>query len=358
MTTSVYLSGPNIDFVDPTSQISADWKAFAATTFFKSGITVANPIDLDFSGIATKIVDPTVSIKHSLNLIDRADSLLANLVQITEPATMEVFYANRQGKQVVVIGNEPFNPWVLKHSEIQFSNLTDAVEYLVNQPSVLDAVTWSTQFEGEIKKKSEQYPPPGENDFEYYGGDMPILVIAPHATHYFHDGNLHESESYTGTLAALLHKLTGCHAIISKHCIVADPVYYLSSPFAHFLSSLISKSRFKLVIALHGIEEWNSANDLIITSWNKSSLIDKAEYLNLLINLLKIKEFKDIGFDTIDLMQSEAKTINHLLFEDLNVPMIRLEIHRRYRLPQLQPSLYKSLYTSLGQFLMIIGSGK
>lgn len=358
MPTSVYLSGPHSNFVDPTSQITSDWKAFAATTFFRSGISVANPIDLDFSGISEDYVDPTSSIKHSLNLIDKADSLLANLLQITESATMEVFYAYRQGKQVVVIGNKPFNPWVLKHSEARFQNLKEALDYLVNQSTALDTITWSSHFENELKKKSEQYPPQGESDYEYYGGEIPVLLLAPHSTNYFRDGNLFPAESYTGAISVLLHKLTGCHALINKYCVAADPVYYLSSPFVNFLRKLIKRSKFKLVMVLHGIEDWGEKNDLTITSWNKSSLIDKGEYLNLLINLLKVKDFKEIGFDLPGIISDKNKTIHQLLFEDLHVPMIRLEIHKRYRLPQLHPGMYSGLYTSIAQFLTIVGSGK
>lgn len=354
MTTSVYLSGPPTAISDPTLPISTDWKAYAASTFLKSGITVANPIELDLSGFVTKVGESSSAVKHSLNLIDRADSLLANLTQITESATMEMFYAHRQGKQVVVVGNQPFSPWVMFHSEARFQKLKEALDYLVNQPSSLDTITWSCQFESHLKRKSDEYPPEGELDFEYYGGTTPVLVLAPHATSFFREGNLYASESYTGTMAVLLHKLTSCHSLISSYCVLADPVYYLNSPFVNFLSQLIKKVNVKLVLVLHGAE-WNNPNELILTSWNKSSLINKTEYLNLLISMLKIKDFKDIGYDSSDLVSSKIKTVNHLLFEDFTIPTIRLEIHKRYRLPKLHPTFYSNLSTALAQFLMLIG---
>lgn len=358
MLTSVYLSGPASKINDPSLPITTDWKSYAASTFLRSGITVANPIELDLTGFVTNTDDPSnlSSVKHSLNLIDKADSLLANLSQLTESVTMEMFYAHRQGKQVVVVGSEPFSPWVMFHSEVRFQKLKDALNYFINHNAGFDTIAWSTQFESSLKKRAEQYPPEGEMDFEYYGGTLPVLIIAPHATSYFTDGNLYPSESYTGTIASLLHKVTGCHALLSSYCVAADPVYYLSSPFAKFLTQIIKKADIKLVLVLHGLEEWNNQNDLILTSWNKSSLIDKAEYLNLLISLLRVKDFKEIGFDSSDLIKNNAKTINHLLFEDLNIPTIRLEIHKRYRLPKLQPSLYTNLHTALAQFLMLLGT--
>ena len=358
MTSSVYLSGSSDNYIDPSLPISADWKAYVISTLLRSGRTVANPIELDLKGFVTNLNDPTGSVKHSMNLIDRADSLLANIIQISESATMEMFYAHRQGKQVVVVGSEPFSPWVMLHSEARFKRLKEALDYLLSQPSTLDAITWSGQFEGEIKKTSEQYPPSGEADFEYYGGTIPVLIIAPHSTSYFRDGNLFSSESYTGTLAVLLHKLTGAHALISSYCMVADPVYYLMSPQTNFLNQIFSKMQFKFALVLRGIEDWNNENDLILTSWNKSSLINKAEYLNLLINMLKIKNFKEIGFDIPDITSINKKSMSHLLFEDFSIPTVRMDIHKRYRLPQLQPTLYTNLYTVLNHFIGLVNEDK
>ena len=355
MPTSVYLAGPPAQTATELhSIVTADWKSYAASTFLKSGITVANPIELDLSGFVTKVEELTGTVKHSLALIDRADSLLANLVQVTESATMEIFYAHNQGKQVVVVGNEPFSPWVRFHSEARFNKLKEALDYLVHQPSSFDTVTWSGQFEANLKKKSEQYPPEGDLDFEYYGGTLPVLVLAPHATGYFKDGNFYSSESYTGATAVLLHKLAKCHTLISTYCMAADPVYYLSSPFINFLGQLIKKIDFKLVLILRGME-WNNPNELVLSSWDKASLINKAEYLNLLISMLKVKDFKDVGFDTQEIISEKSKTISHLLFEDLNVPTIRLDINKRYRMPQLHPGLYMNLCTALAQFVMLVG---
>lgn len=357
MSNLVYLSGPSNKVSDPSIPISADWKTYAASTFLKSGITVANPIELDFSGFITNVDDSGNAIKYSLNLIDRADSILANITQVTESTTMEMFYAHRQGKRVVVVGNEPFSPWVLFHSEARFQKLKEALDYMVNRPSSVDVISWSTQFEAELIKKSEQYPPSGEPDFEYYGGEVPVLVIAPHSTSYFREGNLYPSESYSGTLAVLLHKLSRCHSLIGSHCMVADPICYLNSPYVSFLSQIIKKSNIKLVIVLRGLE-WTNPNDVVLSSWNKSSLINKAEYLNLLTSMLKVKDFKEIGYDSPDIVSGygkNIKTISNYLFEDLSVPTIEIEVHKRYRLPHLHPTLYSNLYTALAQFSMLVG---
>lgn len=356
MTTSVYLSGPPGAVNDPLLSISTDWKAYAASTFLRSGITVANPIELDLTGFINDVGEQSgiTSVKHSLGLIDKADSLLANLTQLTESVTMEMFYAHRQGKQVVVVGNEPFSPWVMFHSEIRFQKLKEALDYLVNYSSAFDTVTWSTQYESHLKSRAEQFPPQGEYDFDYYGGASPVLVLAPHATSYFKDGKLCRAESYTGALSVLLHKLTGCHSLISSYCAAADPELYFDSPFVKFLSQLVKKIDLKLVVILHGIEDWENQNDIVVNSWNKDSLINKTEYLNLLISLLKVKNFKNVGFDLKDSQNLQLKTMSHFLFEELKIPVLRLDIHKKYRIPKLHPELYLNMQTALAQFLMLL----
>lgn len=355
MGNSVYLSGPS-NTPDPSVPISTDWKAYAASTFLKSGMIVANPLELDLTGFIDGAENEEhSSVKHSLSLIDKSDSILANINQLTESATMEMFYAHRQGKQVVVVGNEPFSPWILSHCEARFQKLKEALDYLVDQPSKLDTLTWSTQFENDLSKKSEKYPEPGEADFEYYGGNLPVLILAPHSTSYFKDGELFPPETYTGTIAALLHKITGCHSLITSHCTAADPISYLNSPLPNFLTSLLDKMKFKLILVLRGSNEWSSPYDITLTSWNKSSLIDKAEYLNLLMSTLKVKGFKDIGFDSPSVMGADSKTISHLVFEDFSTPTINIDIHKRYRLPHMQPSLFTDFNTAIAQFLMLVG---
>lgn len=356
MLASIYLSGPPCTVSDPSLSIPTDWKVYAASTFLKSGFSVANPIELDLTGFVKNVdeVSQMTSVKHSLLLIDRADSLLANLTQINESVTMEMFYAHRQGKKVVVVGNEPFSPWVTFHSEARFLKLKEALDYLIQQPVGFDTATWSSQFEDQLKRRAEQYPPDGQSDFEYYGGSTPVLVIAPHATNYFREGNFYMSESYTGALAVLMHKITGAHALISSYCLAADPVYYLSSPFASFLAQLVKNIDFKLVLFLHGIEEWNNPNSVILNSWNKASLKNKTEYLNLLISMLKIKNIGEIGYDSLDLLNKGSRTINHLLFDDLSIPTISVGIHKRFRLPTLQSNYFLTIQTALAQYLMLI----
>ena len=353
---SVYLSGPPCNVSDPSLPSPTDWKVYAASTFLKSGLSVANPIELDLTGFVSNVDDISKmsSVKHSLSLIDRADSLLANLTQLTESVTMEMFYAHRQGKKVVVVGNEPFSPWVSFHSEARFTKLREALGYLIQQPIGLDTVTWSSQFEDRLKRRAEQYPPEGESDFEYYGGSIPVLIISPHATTYFHDGNFNPSESYTGALSVLMHKLTGAHALISSYCLAADPVYYLNSPFVSFLTQIVKNIDLKLVLILHGIEEWNNPNSVILNTWNNVSLRNKTEYLNLLISMLKIKNIGEIGYDSLDIVNKDKKTINHLLFDDLSIPTITIGVHKRFRLPTLQSNYYLTLQTALAQYLMLV----
>lgn len=351
----VYLSGPHKD-KDPLKPDSIDWKSYAAGLLFQSGIIVSNPIDLDIAGFMdlhdTEASSSTV--KESLNLIDKSDSILANLTGKPESTTMEIFYAHRLGKQVIVFGQEPFSPWIQTHSEARFHKLKEAMEYLVSTSSKFDMIAWSSQFEKILINNSEQFPMTGKSDFEYYSGTLPVLVIAPHSTAYFSNQNLENGESYTGSISALLNKLTGCHSLISSYCLPVDPVSYLNSPIVKFTTDIIKKAEIKLVIFLHGFDSWNIPYDVNINSWQNKSLNGREEYVHLLTYLLKTKNIKDVGNNIQITHSSDQKSIYELIFEDLKTPMIKVDIHKRFRLPKMHPDLYTNLTTALAQYLMLI----
>ena len=109
-----------------------------------------------------------------------------------------------------------------------------------------------------------------------------------------------------------------------------------------FIAGCMQSKDFK-----YGIKQINQLN-----SKYKTTMETYPNNINE-INLM-IKDFKEIGYDSPDLI-SEAKTLNHLLFEDFKIPTIKIEIHKKYRLPKLHPTLFRNLSTALAQFLMLVG---
>ena len=81
----------------------------------------------------TKCV-PMDFVQRDLDDADRCDIMVVYLPKVSAGACMELFYAKRKGKKVVVISEmECLSPWIVLHSDViikRFEELEDALKRL------------------------------------------------------------------------------------------------------------------------------------------------------------------------------------------------------------------------------------
>ncbi|MGB9842285.1 MAG: hypothetical protein ACPLKZ_06130, partial [Candidatus Bathyarchaeales archaeon] len=74
-------------------------------------------------------------IQRDLEDIDRSDVIIVYLPKLSAGACMELFYAKRKGKQVIVVSEmESLSPWIKFHSDDivkSFSELENALKTIV-----------------------------------------------------------------------------------------------------------------------------------------------------------------------------------------------------------------------------------
>jgi hypothetical protein len=69
---------------------------------------------------------PTDFIQRDLNDADRCDIMVVYLPKLSAGACMEMFYAKRKGKRVVVVSPlECLSPWIVVHSDAIVKRLDD-----------------------------------------------------------------------------------------------------------------------------------------------------------------------------------------------------------------------------------------
>lgn len=365
MMSSIYLTGGAIDpghLAPPTGrsgatlgQSFADWRTLALTRLQNYGLKVVNPLEFAWSEIdladAIDIADSSNDrVRRSLDLIDQCDGLLANLERPSYGTAMEIFYAHRRGKMVTVVGPSPFNPWVLTHSQARFSDIDLALQYIIGQQPHSAPVSWAVQAEAQLSERYEQMPPAGEPDYKFTGGEMPVLVIAPHATAFWRDGEFHGQESFTGSMAALLNRMTGCHTLMSNYCLVADPCWYLDTPFRRILTDIVQAGQVGLVLMLMG-SSWQEAPGLQISAYGEAPSA-YLEYENRL--KLRMCELEPIGAKSFD---HYVRPIAGYLADDMKVPVVVMRLHKRYRMPRLQPNLFMQATEATASFLAEAGGG-
>lgn len=331
-----------------------DWRAMAISKLHKHGLTVVNPIDWALTRqaeteIANEIgneVGVEKRVRRALDLIDQCDAVLANLNKSNYGTAMEIFYAHRRGKTVTVVGQPPFSPWVVSHSQARFDDLERAIGFLIEEAMQPDVLNRALQFEAHLQERSEQFPVNGEGDYQFLGGELPILAISPHSTSFFREGEFKEADAYTGSLAATIHRTSLSHALIGSYCMAADPCFYTEAPMIRAMADIVKAGHIGLVLIVLGAG-WHESHAFTL----EPSGIGGNTYANLLRNRLSEIDEAVVGRESDD-----VKILQRFLSEQLSVPSIVLRVHRRFRMPKLQPEAFLALNAAISRFVRECGT--
>lgn len=342
---SIYITQEVVEMSDlvPISP-QPDWRTLAISKLQRYGLRVVNPIDWAMPGSAAEMDNVEQRVRRALDLIDQCDALLANLHRSNYGTAMEIFYAHRRGKMVTVVGHSPFSPWVLTHSQARFGDLSRALDFLIEESMQTDLLNWALQFESGLQARYEEYPPAGEQDFQFFGGDLPVLILAPHASTYFRDGEFLEPDVFTGALANNLNRLTRCHAAISTYCSAADPCCYLQTPLVRAVGDIIKSGQIGLVLIVLGLN-WHETSSVVLEHMgpDESDTLELANRLRLKLSHLDQVVMREPEEDVKLLMKFIAQT--------MSVPVINMRVHRRFRMPRLQPEAFMQLGEAVSQFI-------
>jgi hypothetical protein len=341
---SIYLSGSTIEAVNPVAAIAEpDWRSLAMTKLQRSGLTVVNPLQLTWS--AGELDEGGErQVRRALELIDESDAILANLLRPSYGTAMEIFYAHRRGKVVTVVGQTPFSPWVLSHSQARFQDINHALDYLIDEPPQFDLISWALRYEGVLAERYEQLPPAGEPDYQFLGGDLPVLVLAPHATAFFREGEFQNAESFSGAATALLHRQARCHALMSYYCCVADPLTYLETPMVRALADIVKAGQVGLVMIVLGSQRHESSGLQVEALASDQVLGDElASRLRLRLSALEPI--------TSDRSERAPEPLLRFIAYELGVPVLALRMHKRYRMPRLQPEPFGQIVALVKEFI-------
>jgi hypothetical protein len=344
MISSIYLTGNTFNSSALQGlNIEPDWRTLAVTKLQRHGLKVVNPIEWALTGPDEEL-NIERRVRRALDLIDQCDVLLANLQTPSYGTAMELFYAHRHGKMVTVVGQSPYSPWILLHSQARFENIEHALDFLIGENPKPDIYHWAIQYESLLSQRYEQLPPAGEADYQFNGGELPILVISPHATAYFREGKFQEVETFTGSLAACLQKASNCHALTSTYCSVADPCWHIETPMVRTIADIVKVANIQLVIMLLGTPMHDTPGLLVNTYGPEdSSFLDYGNHLKQALAPLEPP--------AEDMSNEIVKPLVDYLAYGLKVPTIVLRTHKHYRMPRLQPETFLRLLQVLSRFI-------
>ncbi len=339
---SVYLTGDVIENADLIGLPSEpDWRTHALSKLQRYGMRVVNPIVGPWAGSDEGLER---RVRRALDLIDQCDAMLANLREPGYGTAMEIFYAHRRGKMVTVVGHSPFSPWVLSHSQARFQDIERAVDYIIGEHPEPDILNLSLQYESLLSEHYEQLPPAGELDYQFLGGDLPVLVLAPHATAFFRQGEFQEPDMFTGCMAATINRVARAHALLSTYCAAVDPLMHLETPFVKTLTDVSRSGKIGLVVMLLG-SSWHEYPGLFLEGAGPAGALQE-DYASRL--RLKLSALEPVG---ISLNDEQQEPLIQFVSKVLSLPVLVLKMHRRYRMPRLQSEPFVQLVGLLSEFL-------
>jgi hypothetical protein len=342
----IYLTGDVVETTDLAGLAEAepDWRSRALSKLQRYGMRVVNPI------VGVGATDETLErrVRRALDLIDQADAVLANLKKPSYGTPMEIFYAHRRGKMVAVVGQSPFSPWVLSHSQARFEDIERALDFIIEEYPQLDLVNWCLQFEHQLSEHYEQFPPGGELDYNFLGGDLPVLVVSPHATAFFNDGEFQEPEAFTGCMAAGLHRVHRCHSLLSYYCSPADPIGHLRTPMIRAIGDISKAGQVGMLLVILG-SPWHESPGLQVQAAGPVGGPQEDYASRLRLKLAALEPVAESRHDP------EAQTLLRFTTQILKMPTLVLRTHRRYRMPRLQPEPFEQMMALVGEFVREVG---
>lgn len=193
-------------------------------------------------------------------------------------------------------------------------------------------------------KTDKKVNPQQEEPFWISRGQLPVLVSAPHAVRHYRQKKIKMSDQFTGALAYLLHKLTGCHALAATKLYGGDPNIDNPCIYKSRLAEICCREKVKLVLDIHGAAREQDFDVDFGTDGSKT-LLGKAKILTVLA-----RNFQDFGLSNVSkdhFAASGPNTITNYVARELKIPAVQIEINKQFRVPSQNPQGFHRLLGAL-----------
>lgn len=193
-------------------------------------------------------------------------------------------------------------------------------------------------------KTDKAVNPKQEDPFRVFPGTVPILVSAPHAVRHFRDRKIKMSDEFTGSIAYLLNRLTGCHTIAAVKLYGGDPNSDAPCMYKERTAKICSREKIRFLLDIHGAAREHDFDVDLGTNAGKN-LLGKAELLEILE-----RNFQTFGLSHLSkdhYTASGANTIANFVAREIRIPAVQIEINKQYRVPGQNPQAFHRLMGAL-----------
>lgn len=183
---------------------------------------------------------------------------------------------------------------------------------------------------------------------EILRGHRPVIVIAPHATVHPRAGRLKYAEIGTASLARLIHRLSGAHAIYPTRRSLVDPAFTEKSVLKSTLDTLLPEIRPSILIDLHALSPLR-IQDIDLGSMWGASVGAQQKFVAALLNELHRAGLTHISMNRLP--ATRPSTITRWA-TSVGVPCIQCEVHSRWLLQPQCDDLQKQRFIQLASAIV------
>jgi gamma-glutamylcyclotransferase (GGCT)/AIG2-like uncharacterized protein YtfP len=213
-------------------------------------------------------------------------------------------------------------------------------------------VEFAIRFENSQKQRYREFPLEDSSGLTFLRGEIPFLVMAPHATGHLRMGKLKYQEEYTGALSVILHTLTGSYSLYTHWASSVDPNFYDNAPFKSKLLKVVRKFGIRFVFDLHGTRS-GLCEDLYPGVGNDREFLFGDDFY-----LYKLQESAEsnglILGGLYHFPASVQMTVTKFVSRNLGIPAMQIEISERLRQPEINPSEFEKLVKCLTEYICSI----
>ncbi|WP_066634893.1 hypothetical protein [Desulfolucanica intricata] len=192
-----------------------------------------------------------------------------------------------------------------------------------------------------------------QESFWYLPGRVPVLLSAPHAVRHSRLGKTKPADTYTGTVAVLLHHLVNCSVLVNRRNYGGDPNFDRVCAYKDYLKGILKTQQVNLVLDLHGAAERHGF-DLDLGTLNGRSLRNRPELLEYVADSFKRYGITNLSVDYFP--AAKQHTVTRFVCEELGLPALQFEISRKYRCPYKKPVEFCRLIAALQKLILRISS--
>lgn len=173
----------------------------------------------------------------------------------------------------------------------------------------------------------------GMNLFDVVGGDMNLLLSAPHA--YDHrrpslSASIKQAEPWTDHMVRVASADLNSHGIVQKTPCSYDPNYHKEddNPYKRQVRELIKKNKVKYFLDLHGLSDQNNYD---VAIYYPIRYMRSRRLADGLASALDRKELKGLTIHIYNFPDRLQESLSEFVAKELGVPGVQIEIARYIR---------------------------